>query len=107
MTVFPIESYVLQKQEHPLTRLHTKWNGPLRVVSFVGSEYVLANCITYKEHSVHVKNLKIFNYDPSMGMPADTALRYYMEYFVEEVLNHAGDNKETDIDVVPCELAQL
>ena len=94
MTVFPIGSYVLQKQEHPPTRLHTKWKGLLRVVSFVGSEYVLANLIAHKEHSVHVKNLKIFNYDPLMGMPADTARRDYMEYFVEKVLSHTGDKKK-------------
>ena len=41
-----------------------------------------------------MKNLKIFNYDPSMGLPADTARRDYMEYFVEKVLNHSGDTKK-------------
>ena len=94
MTVFPIGSYVLVKQEHPPTRLHTKWKGPFRVISFEGSEYVLANLITYKHNSVHVTNLKIFNYDPSVGLPADTARRDYMEYFVEKVLNHSGDKKK-------------
>ena len=34
----PIGSYVLVKQEHPPTRLHTKWKGPFRVVSFEVSE---------------------------------------------------------------------
>ena len=29
-----------------------------------------------------------------MGMPADTARRDYMEYFVEKVLNHTGDKKK-------------
>ena len=79
-----------KKQEHPPTRLHTKWKGPFRVVSFEGSEYVLANLITHKHNSVYVKNFKIFNYDPSMGLPADTARRDYMEYFFEKVLNHSG-----------------
>ena len=64
------------------------------MVPFVGSEYVLANLITHKQYSVHVKNLKIFNCDPSMDMPADTARRDYIEYFVEKVLNHAGDTKK-------------
>ena len=94
VTVFPIGSYVMVKQEHPPTRLHTKWKGPFRVVSFDGSEYVLANLITHKHNSVHVKNLKNFNYDPSMGLPADTVRRNYMEYFVEKVLNHSGDKKK-------------
>ena len=57
------------------TRLHTKWHGPYRVVSFEDSEYVLANLITHKERSTHIKNLKVFNYDPSIGVPADTARR--------------------------------
>ena len=30
-----------------------------------------------------------------MGMPADTARRDYMEYFVEKVLNHSGDTKKS------------
>ena len=94
VTVFPVGSYVLVKQEQPPTRLHTKWKDPLRVVSFEGSEYVLANLITHKYNSVHVQNLKIFNYDPSMGIPADTARRDYMEYFVEKVLGHTGDSKK-------------
>lgn len=94
LTVFPIGSYVLVKKENLPTRLHTKWKGPFRVVSFIGSEYVLANLITHKHNSVHVKNLKIFNYDLSMGLPADTARRDYMEYFVEKVLNHSGDKKK-------------
>ena len=41
-----------------------------------------------------MKNLKIFNYDPSLGIPADTARRDYMEYFVEKVLRHTGDSKK-------------
>ena len=84
MTVFPIGSYVLVKQEHPPTRLHTKWKGPFRVVSFEESEYVLANLITHKHNSV-----------ASMGIPADTARRDYMEYFVEKVLGHTGGSKKS------------
>ena len=45
-------------------------------------------------NSVNVTNLKVFNYDPSMGLPADTARRDYMEYFVEKVLGHTGDSKK-------------
>jgi hypothetical protein len=55
---------------------------------------VIANLITHKELNIHLKNLKIFNYDPSMGLPADTARRDYIEYFVEKVLDHAGDTKK-------------
>ena len=38
--------------------------------------------------------LKIFHYDPAMGLPADTARRDYMEFFVEKVLEHRGDSKK-------------
>jgi hypothetical protein len=95
VTVFPIGSYVLSRySDRPPTRLHTKWHGPYCVKSFEGSEYVIANLITHKERSTHVKNLKIFHYDPAIGVPADTARRDYMEYFVEKVLAHSGDKKK-------------
>ena len=95
VTVFPIGTYVLSRySDRPPTRLHTKWHGPYRVVSFKDSEYVLANLITHKERSTHIKNLKVFNYDPSIGVPADTARRDYMEYFVEKILAHSGDTKK-------------
>ena len=69
MTVFPIGTYVLSRySDRPPTRLHTKWQGPYRVISYEGAEYVLANLITHKERSVHIKNLKVFNYDPSVGV---------------------------------------
>ena len=72
------------------TRFHTKWHGPYRVISYTGSEYILANLVTHKERSVHIKNLEIFNYD----VPADTSRRDYMEFVVEKVLNHSGDKKK-------------
>ena len=66
-TVFPVGSYVLCRYtDRPPTRLHTKWHSPYCIVSFKGSEYVLANLVNHKKRSVHVKNLKIFNYDPEV-----------------------------------------
>ena len=63
-TVFPIGTYVLCRySDRPPPRLHTTWHGPYRVISYKGSEYVLANLVTHKERSVHVKKFKIFNYD--------------------------------------------
>ena len=57
-------------------------------------EYVLTDLVNHKKRSVHVKNLKIFNYDPDVDIPADTARRDYMEFVVEKVLGHAGDTKK-------------
>ena len=36
----------------------------------------------HKKRSVHVKNLKLFNYDPEVDIPADTARRDYIEFVV-------------------------
>jgi hypothetical protein len=95
VTKFPIGSYVLSKYvDRPPTRLHTKWHGPYRVVSFEDSEYVIANLINHKERSTHVKNLKLFHYDPEVDIPSDTARRDYMEFFVEKILSHSGDKKK-------------
>ena len=86
-TVFPVGSYVLCRYtDRPPTRLHTKWHDPYCIVSFKGSEYVLANLVNHKKRSVHAKNLKIFNYDPEVDAPAATARRDYMEFLVEKVL---------------------
>ena len=93
--MFPVGSCVLCRYtDRPPTRLRTKWHGPYCIVSFKGSEYVLANLVNHKTRSVHVKNLKIFNYDPKVDIPADTARRDYMEFMVEKVLGHAGDIKK-------------
>ena len=56
-TVFPIGTYVLCRYtDRPPTRLHTTWHGPYCVISYTGSKYVLANLVTHKERSVHIKN---------------------------------------------------
>ena len=82
-TVVPVGLYVLCRYtDRSPTRLHTKWYGPYCVVSFKGSECVLANLVNHKKRSVHVKNLKIFYYDPEVDVPADTARRDYMEFWV-------------------------
>ena len=54
--------------------------------------HLLANLVTHKERSVHIKNSKIFNYDSEVDVPADTARRDYMEFVVEKILNHCDSN---------------
>ena len=93
-TVFPVGSYVFCRYtDRPPTRLYTKWHVPYCIVSFKGSEYVLANLVNHKKRSVHVKNLKIFNFDSEVDVPADTARPDYLEFVVEKVLGHAGDTR--------------
>jgi hypothetical protein len=59
----------------PPTRLHTKWEGPFKVVSFLLSEYTLLNLITKKTRTVHASRLKPFVFNPAMHDPMDTARR--------------------------------
>ena len=69
--MFPTGTYVLCRYtDRPPTRLHTTWHGPCRVTSHKGSEYVLANLLTHKERSVHVKNLNFLNCDSEVDVPA-------------------------------------
>ena len=94
-TVLPIGTYVLCRYtDRPPTRLHTTWHGPYRVISYKGSKYVLANLVTHKERSVHIKSSIFLNYDSEVDVPADTARRDYMEFVVEKVLKHSGDTKK-------------
>ena len=92
-TVFPIRTYVLCRYtDRPPTRLHTTWHGPYCVISYKGSEYVLANLVTLKERSVHIKNFNF--YHSEVDLPADTARRDYMEFVVEKILKHSGDTEK-------------
>ena len=78
----------------PPTRLHTAWNGPLRVISNNQSEYLLRDLITNKEKPYHASDLKAFNHDPLHTNPTDIARRDYLEFFVEKILDMTGDIKK-------------
>jgi hypothetical protein len=92
VTVFADGSFVLAQYETgPLTRLHTKWQGPLEVMSHKDSEYTLMNLVSKKIKKIHASKLKQFIFDPSRVEPLDIARRDYMEYFIEKVLAHRGD----------------
>ena len=95
LTTFAVDSYVLvQYATTPPTRLHTKWEGPFKVVSFLLSEYTLLNLVTKKTRTVHASRLKPFVFNPTMHDPLDTARRDYMEFFVESILAHTGNPRK-------------
>ena len=60
-TEFPISSYVLLQYHSGLgdnrgpTKLHTRWQGPYRVISSQGSQYTLQNLVTSRETVHHVQ----------------------------------------------------
>ena len=59
-TVFPVGSYVLaQYATGPPTRLHTRWQGPMEVISHRDSEYVLLNIVSKKTKRIHASNVGI------------------------------------------------
>jgi hypothetical protein len=94
LTVFPVGSYVLAKYPvGPPTRLHTKWQGPFQVISYIDSEYTLLNLVNKSERITHASNLKQFIFDPSRTSAPDIARRDYMEFFVESIVEHRGDTK--------------
>ena len=99
ITKFPIDSYALASYVvQPPTRLHTKWNGPFKVLGNESSEYRLLDLVTSKEKLVHVTRLKEFIFDPSTTEPKDIARRDYLEYFVEAIIAHRGStSKKSEI----------
>jgi hypothetical protein len=91
-TSFAVDSFVLvQYSSAPPTRLHTKWEGPFKVISSHLSEYTLLNLVSKRTRVVHASRLKPFVFDPTTQDPMDTARRDYMEFFVDAILGHTGD----------------
>ena len=98
-TEFPINSFVLvsypetRMGSRPPTKLHLNLKGPMRVVSFTGSNYKLLNLSNDSYEQVHIKRLKPFVFDPSRDNPTKISHRDTFEYIVEQILQHHGDPK--------------
>ena len=94
-TVFPIASCVLaQYATGPPTRLHTRWQGPMKVIYHRDSEYVLLNIVSKKTKKIHATKLKIFLFDSGKIEPMDSARRDYMEFYIEAITAHKGNTKK-------------
>ena len=92
ITVFPVNSFVLVAQRTtPETRMHTKWRGPLKVISNTLAEYTLLDLVTDKQIVYHMTQLKPFVFDPMKTDPTDIARRDYLEFFIEDILDVKGD----------------
>ena len=75
------------------SKLHTHWKGPMRVVSNKGAEYTVRDLVQDKDILVHVKRLKVFEYDPLRHDPLAIAAKDYEEDEVESIIRHTGDPK--------------
>jgi hypothetical protein len=97
VTEFPINSYVLRQYENkdhaPPSKFHSKWKGPMRVVSSVGSRYTVQNLVTNELEDFHVLNLKPFEYDPTRTDPRLVANTDAKVSDVEAILEHRGNIK--------------
>ena len=90
---FPIGSYVLVT--HPKGRrskFQTFKEGPFQVINVIGSKYVLCDMIKGKNFTLHVSNLSPFDYDPERTTPLEVLNHDHMEFVVEKILGHRGDN---------------
>jgi hypothetical protein len=95
VTEFEIGSFVLvHRREGTPSRLHTLWLGPMKILGHQNSEYRLLNLITTKEKVYHAQHMKKFIFNPLHVNPADVARRDYIEFFVEEILEHVGNPKQ-------------
>jgi hypothetical protein len=52
------------------------------------------NLVTNKQTTVHISQLKPFEYDPNTTDPREVANHDYDEFDVEEILNHEGSPKK-------------
>ena len=92
LTEFAIGTHVLVAYEAgPPTRLLTRWRGPMKILNHHKSEYLLLDLVTGKEKLFHVKNMRIFRFDPISVNPLDVARRDYNEFFVDKIIEHKGD----------------
>ena len=97
---FPVDSYVLVSyprssfgNRRPPNKLMANLRGPLRVVSYVGSTYSLQDLVTNKLESVHVTQLRPFEYDPQRVEPRLIANKDQQMWEVEEIIAHRGNPK--------------
>ena len=101
-TEFPVNSYVLVKyRDRPPTKFHSNWRGPMRVVNFDKSSYVLQDLVTLKVKTFHLTQLKEFKFDEMEVDPVAVALAEQQAYLVESVLAHRkphGSKRRTDYE---------
>jgi len=99
-TEYPVGSYVLVDyhknafRKGPPNKMLTYLRGPMRVKSIDKNTYILLNLVTRKDETIHVTDLRPFNYDPNHVDPVDVARKDITSTFVvERIIEHVGDEK--------------
>jgi len=65
------------------------WQGPYKVISYLGNNYTILNLATMKEETVNIKRLKQYNADEEED-PQQVANQATQRYDVERVVSHTG-----------------
>lgn len=90
-TEYPVNSYVLVNYHNrPPSKLHTNLKGPLRVVSFDKSIYVLQDLVTNRLQNIHISNLRPFLFDQTVTDPRLVANADKQMFDVERIVSHTG-----------------
>ena len=99
---FEIGSYVLvEHRQNPLRRgprskLLPFLKGPMRVIDKKDNTYTLQDIVNLKSYKYHLKNLRVFNFDPNTQDPLKYAIKDDgTMYQVDYISKHKGDPKKS------------
>jgi hypothetical protein len=99
---FDVGSYVLVEHRHnplrrgPRSKLLPFLKGPMRVIAKRDNTYSLQDIVSMRQYDYHIKNLRVFNYDPATQSPLTYALKDDGSMFqVERISKHKGDPKKS------------
>jgi hypothetical protein len=96
VTEFPVNSYVLlgypptNLKKGPPNKLMMNWQGPYKVISYLGNNYTILDLATMKEETVNIKRLKQFQYDEEVD-PRQVANQATDRFDVEAIISHTGN----------------
>jgi transposase InsO family protein len=97
VTTYPVNSYVLlgypdtSLKKGPPNKFMTNWQGPYRVVSYIGNHYTILNLGTMKQETVNIKRLKEFLEDDDID-PQQVANKATQRDIVERIVSHTGNS---------------
>ena len=93
VTEFPVNSYVLlgypptNLKKGPSNKLMMNWQGPYKVISYLGNNYTILDLATMKEETVNIKRLKQFQYDEEVD-PRQIVNQATDRFDVESIISH-------------------
>ena len=96
VTTFPVNSYVLlgypdtSLKKGPPNKFMLNWQGPYRVISYIGNNYTVLNLGTMKQETVNIKRLKQFLTDDDVD-PQQVANQATQRAVVERIVSHTGN----------------